>query len=63
MVGLVISWRFHTKQQMQWSKKEAHLPLKTRTRSIDGTLRDLFATGYPTMPATQVRPVPLTAAA
>jgi hypothetical protein len=32
---------------MQWSKKGAHLLLQTRTRTLDGTLHDLFTTWYP----------------
>jgi hypothetical protein len=34
---------------MQWSKKGAHLLLQTRTRTLNGTLRDLFAQWYPGM--------------
>jgi hypothetical protein len=34
---------------MQWSKQGAHLLLQTRT--LDGTLRDLFTTWYPAMAA------------
>ena len=37
-VDLVVSRRFAKKQQMQWSKKGAHLLLQTRTRTLDGTL-------------------------
>jgi hypothetical protein len=48
-VDLVISWRFAKKQQMQWSKKGAHLLLQTRTKTLDGTLRDLFTRWYPSM--------------
>ena len=40
-VNLVVSRRFAKKQQMQWSKQGAHLLLQTRTRTLDGTLRDL----------------------
>jgi hypothetical protein len=46
---------------MQWSKKGAHLLLQTRT--LDGTLHDLFTTWYPAMPANDVQPLPLAAAA
>jgi hypothetical protein len=62
-VDLVVSRRFAKKQQMQWSKKGAHRLLQTRTRTLDGTLRDLFTTWYPAMPANDVQPTPLTAAA
>jgi hypothetical protein len=48
-VNLVISRRFAKKQQMQWSKKGAHLLLQTRTKTLDGTLRDLFTRWYPDM--------------
>jgi hypothetical protein len=61
-VDLVVSRRFAKKQQMQWSKKGAHLLLQTRTRTLDGTLRDLFTTWYPAMPANDVQLTPLTAA-
>jgi hypothetical protein len=58
-VDLVVSRRFAKKQQMQWSKKAAHLLLQTRTRTLDGTLHDLFTTWYPAMPANDVQPAPL----
>jgi hypothetical protein len=61
-VDLVVSRRFAKKQQMQWSKKGAHRLLQTRTRTLDGTLRDLFTTWYPAMPANDVQLTPLTAA-
>jgi hypothetical protein len=54
---------FAKKQQMQWSRKGAHRLLQTRTRTLDGTLRDLFTIWYPAMPATDVQPTPLTVAA
>ena len=62
-VDLVVSRRFAKKQQMQWSKKGAHLLLQTRTRTLDGTLHDLFTTWYPAMPANDVQPTSLAAAA
>src|SRR3954447_10407343 len=62
-VDLVVSRRFAKKQQMQWSKQGAHLLLQTRTRTLDGTLHDLFTSWYPAMPANDVQPLPLTAAA
>jgi len=37
------------KQQMQWSKVGAHRLLQTRTKILDGTLRDLFTRWYPDM--------------
>jgi hypothetical protein len=62
-VDLVVSKRFAKKQPMQWSKKGAHRLLQTRTRTLDGTLRDLFTTWYPAMPANGVQPAPLASAA
>lgn len=41
-VNAVISKRFAKRQQMQWTKRGAHLLLRTRTRLLDGTLRPLF---------------------
>src|SRR3954469_3007200 len=62
-IDLVISRRFAKKQPMQWSKKGAHRLLQTRTRTLDGTLRDLFTTWYPAMPANDAQPISLAAAA
>src|SRR3954447_9769036 len=62
-VDLVVSRRFAKKQPMQWSKKGAHRLLQTRTRTLDGTLHDLFTSWYPAMPANDVQPIPLAAAA
>jgi hypothetical protein len=50
-VNLVVSRRFAKKQQMQWSKQGAHRLLQTRTKTLDGTLRDLFSTWYPALAA------------
>jgi hypothetical protein len=41
-VNAVISKRFAKRQQMQWTKRGAHLLLQTRIRTLDGTLRPLF---------------------
>ena len=46
-VNVVISKRFSKRQQMQWTKRGAHLLLQTRTRTLDGTLRPLFEQWYP----------------
>jgi hypothetical protein len=62
-VNLVVSRRFAKKQQMQWSRKGAHRLLQTRTRTLDGTLRDLFTSWYPAMPANDDQALPLLAAA
>jgi hypothetical protein len=34
---------------MQWSKAGAHRLLQTRTKVLNGTLRDLFTQWYPGM--------------
>ncbi len=39
------------------------LRLQPRTRTLDGTLHELFTLLYPAMPANNVQPVPLAAAA
>jgi len=62
-VNLVVSKRFAKKQPMQWSKRGAHLLLQTRTRTLDGTLRDLFTEWYRAMPANDDQALPLLAAA
>jgi hypothetical protein len=46
-VNAVISKRFAKRQQMQWTKRGAHLLLQIRTRTLDGTLRPLFEKWYP----------------
>jgi hypothetical protein len=46
-VNAVISKRFAKRQQMQWTKRGAHLLLQTRTRALDGTLRPLFEKWFP----------------
>jgi hypothetical protein len=48
---------------MQWSKQGAHLLLQTRTRTLDGTLHDLFTTWYPAMPANYGQTLTFAAAA
>jgi len=46
-VNTVVGKRFGKRQQMRWSKKGAHLLLQTRTRALDGTLRNKFENWYP----------------
>jgi hypothetical protein len=46
-VNAVISKRFAKPQQMQWTKRGAHLLLQIRTRALDGTLRPSFERWYP----------------
>jgi hypothetical protein len=48
-VSAVISKRFAKKQQMQWSRRGAHLLLQTWTRALDGSLRAAFKHWYPGM--------------
>jgi hypothetical protein len=48
-VNAVVSKRFAKKQQMQWSRRGAHLLLQTRTRTLDGSLRSEFEKWYPGM--------------
>ena len=48
-VNAVVSKRFAKRQQMQWTKRGAHLLLQTRTRTLDGTLRPLFEKWYPNL--------------
>ncbi len=62
-VNVVVGKRFAKKQQMQWSKKGAHLLLQIRTQTLDGSLRNMFTKWYPGMvPANDTR-VPVLAAA
>ena len=62
-VNVVVGKRFAKKQQMQWSKKGAHLLLQIRTQTLDGSLRNMFTKWYPAMvPANDTR-VPVLAAA
>jgi hypothetical protein len=51
-VNTVISKRFAKRQQMPWTPRGAHLPLQTRTRALDGTLRPLFERWHPRLLAT-----------
>ncbi len=46
-VNAVVNKRFRKKQQMQWSKRGAHLLLQTRTRVLNGELRSRFQQWYP----------------
>lgn len=60
-VNAVVSKRFAKKQQMQWTRRGAHLLMQTRSRTLDGTLRSTFERWYPGMandnadPARQVQ--------
>ena len=46
-VNTVVGKRFCKRQQVRWSKTGAHLMLQTRTRTLDGTLRNKFEQWYP----------------
>ncbi len=46
-MNAVIGKRFGKRQQMQWTKRGAHLLLQIRKRALDGTLRPLFERWYP----------------
>jgi hypothetical protein len=48
-VNQVISKRFCKKQQMQWSKRGAHLLLQTRVKILNGELGAVFKGWYPDM--------------
>jgi hypothetical protein len=48
-VNAVVSKRFAKRQQMQWSRRGAHLLLQTRTRALDGSLRAAFEHWYPSI--------------
>ncbi len=55
-VNAVISKRFAKRQQVQWTKRGAHLLLQTRTRARDGMLRPLFERWYPGLASDNVAP-------
>ena len=46
-VNQVISKRFCKKQQMQWTKRGAHLLLQTRVKVLNQELRAVFQRWYP----------------
>lgn len=48
-INEVIARRFSKKQQMQWSKKGAHLMLQARTKVLNGDLADCFKKWYPNL--------------
>ena len=45
----VVSKRFCKKQQMQWTKRGAHLLLQTRVKTLNGELGAVFKRWYPDM--------------
>jgi hypothetical protein len=48
-VNQVVSKRFCKKQQMQWTKRGAHLLLQTRVKTLNGELGEAFKRWYPDM--------------
>src|SRR5882672_994952 len=48
-VNQVVSKRFCKKQQMQWSKRGAHLLLQTRVKTLNHELGSVFKRWYPDM--------------
>ena len=48
-VNQAVSKRFCKKQQMQWSKRGAHLLLQTRVKTLNGALGAVFKRWYPDM--------------
>ncbi len=48
-INWVVSKRMVKKQQMRWTKRGAHLLLQTRTKTLNGELRDVFCGWYPNM--------------
>lgn len=46
-VNAVVSKRFAKKQQIQWTRRGAHLLLQTRARTLDGTPRSTFERWFP----------------
>jgi len=46
-VNQIVSKRFVKRQQMQWTKKGAHLLLQTRTWVLDERLEETFRKWYP----------------
>jgi hypothetical protein len=46
-INQVVAKRFCKKQQMQWTKKGAHLMLIVRTKVINGDWADCFRNWYP----------------
>ena len=54
-VNQIVAKRFCKKQQMQWTKKGAHLLLLTRTKVINGELEESFRKWYPKFQINEVK--------
>ena len=48
-INWVVGKRMVKKQQMRWTKRGAHLLLQTRTKMLNGELRDVCCERYPAM--------------
>jgi hypothetical protein len=55
-VNQIVSKRFAKRQQMQWTKKGAHLLLQTRTWVLDNRLERMFQKWYPGFRPAQAEP-------
>jgi len=53
-VNQVVSKRFCKKQQMQWSKRGAHLLLQTRVKTLNRELGSLFKRWYPDLDVEEI---------
>jgi hypothetical protein len=49
-VNQVVSKRFCKRQQMQWTKRAAHLLLQTRVKTLNRELNSMFRRWYPDFP-------------
>jgi hypothetical protein len=49
----VVSERFCKKQQMQWTKRAAHLLLQMRVKTLNHELATVFRRWYPSFPVQQ----------
>jgi hypothetical protein len=57
-VNQIVKKRFAKKQQMQWTKKSAHLLLQMRTQVLDEWLEETFRDWYPhfrTIPENEIK--------
>jgi hypothetical protein len=53
-VNQVVSKRFCKRQQMQWTKRGAHLLLQTRVKTLNRELGSMFKRWYPDMQVEEV---------
>jgi hypothetical protein len=50
MVKQVVSKRFCKREQMQWTRRAAHLLLQTRVKTLNRELSSVFRCCYPDFP-------------